>query len=247
MYYVYLLMDPRTDQPFYVGKGKEGSNRHTHHFHETETTTINKHKFYKIRYLISTGHQIPTVVVKDGLTEEQAYLLETSLIQQYGRENIDSGGILTNICLHAQPPSMKGKRRDRDGVERMVKSRQGKCFLTAELKQQISNKLKGHRQSEDTKRKRADSLAKNPKSYGRKKWMFVHPDGTCYVIEKKTRNEFCAEHNIAISRSFYKWLNTGQPCEAVGNRAKNAGWMFWDDEMKMAEYIDCNGIIPIKL
>lgn len=237
-------MDPRTNLPFYVGKGKEGTNRHQVHLYETEDATVNKHKFYKIRYLITEGYDIPVEIVKNNMSEEDAYALETDLIVQYGRENIDVGGILTNICLEAHPPSMLGRTRNREGIERYRQTRKGKCYLSKETKQQISAKLTGRKQSDETKAKRKQSLANNKNAYGRKRWLFVSPDSATYLLQHMTRNEFCAEFGLSVSRSFFAFLNTGRPVVARSG-AKNTGWMFWDDDVLIEKYITNNNITPI--
>lgn len=49
MYYVYSLIDPRNNKPFYVGNGKKENDRHEDHFNETLENTTNRAKFYKIQ------------------------------------------------------------------------------------------------------------------------------------------------------------------------------------------------------
>ena len=68
-YYVYALIDPRTSQPFYIGKGKTGTSRHKRHFYESVTTTENIHKFYKIQFLLSGGYEVPVKIICGGLSE----------------------------------------------------------------------------------------------------------------------------------------------------------------------------------
>ncbi len=96
-FYVYELICPDTQDPFYVGKGS--GLRCENHFqdalrpiHKQE----NKLKCSIINFYISLKKEIPIQIVKEGLSEEDAYALETQLIQQYGRL-IDGTGILTNI------------------------------------------------------------------------------------------------------------------------------------------------------
>lgn len=247
MYYVYALIDPRTTLPFYIGKGKEGTNRHKRHMYETEQNTENKHKFFKIQHFKKRGYDIPVKVLSKGLTETEAYDLETKLIEYYGRINIDENGILTNICLIAQPPSMKGKRRKREGVEKYIKSRRGRCFLTEEDKKQISLKLKGRKQSDETKQRRRKTLEKIPHAYGRKNWLFISPKGESFLLKTIGRSSFCKEHNISISACFFKYLNTGTICKTTAPNSKNNGWMFFNDETLITNYITVNNIVPIIL
>lgn len=47
MFYVYQLIDPATNNPFYIGKGS--GNRPKHHLYETEYNTANVRKYNKIQ------------------------------------------------------------------------------------------------------------------------------------------------------------------------------------------------------
>jgi hypothetical protein len=82
------------------------------HLTETEQTTENVHKFYRIQFLINNGMQpIVTKIIEDIEDEETAYALETAEILKYGRIGFENEGILTNICLGANPPNHKGKTK----------------------------------------------------------------------------------------------------------------------------------------
>lgn len=108
IYYVYLLCDPRHNyQPFYVGKGK--GDRAKAHLYETENSTENRRKFFKIRKIREAGLTPGIEYHALDLTEEVAYELEASLIKWFGREGIDECGILTNICIDQRPPDPTGR------------------------------------------------------------------------------------------------------------------------------------------
>lgn len=102
IYYVYQLIDPRDNLPFYVGKGK--NDRWKIHLTETINQTDNKRKFYKIQKILRLGLNIQTEFVQENMNEQDAYDLETKLIKFYGRLKLDENGILTNICLDNRPP-----------------------------------------------------------------------------------------------------------------------------------------------
>ena len=105
MYYIYALVDPRTNQPFYVGKGLKSNQRHLDHFNESLSTTSNRHKFFKIQALQRQGLDVLIQILQDNIMDENiAYQTETYYIQLYGRKNIDDDGVLTNICLDQKPP-----------------------------------------------------------------------------------------------------------------------------------------------
>lgn len=108
MFYVYQYIDPRTNLPFYVGKGT--NDRKFYHLRETIESTINKRKFYRIQSLKRLGLDpiIKEIAIFD--CEADAYQLEEKLIKQYGRKGYDPGGVLLNISQNSNPPSRKGKK-----------------------------------------------------------------------------------------------------------------------------------------
>lgn len=107
-YYVYALIDPRSNLPFYIGKGK--GDRCKHHFLD-RTKGENKFKDKVMGKIIKEGHQPEIKILHDNLEEEFAYEIEAQIIKKLGRRNQDVGGILTNICIDNRPPSALGLKR----------------------------------------------------------------------------------------------------------------------------------------
>jgi hypothetical protein len=101
-YYVYILLDPRSNTPFYVGKGK--GNRAKSHLLETKETTINIRKYNKIQSILKNNLEPKIVYYAINLLELDAYDIEAMLIKQYGRKDYDKAGILLNICKDNRPP-----------------------------------------------------------------------------------------------------------------------------------------------
>lgn len=103
MYYVYSLIDPRTNQPFYVGKGT--GNRAHQHFIEAKRAPVhwtNARKCQHIRQLWDLGSNPVVLIVQDHLTESEALDVEIAQIAMHGR--ICNGtGILTNVQAHNAP------------------------------------------------------------------------------------------------------------------------------------------------
>lgn len=111
IYYVYIYIDPRTNLPFYIGKGK--GKRSEYHLSETHLNTTNWAKWRQINDLRKEGLNPIIKIIKSDLNNEEAYALEEELIKSYGRKGIDTGGILTNVTLGINPPVRKGPRNDR--------------------------------------------------------------------------------------------------------------------------------------
>lgn len=112
-YYVYALIDPRTNTPFYIGKGKD--NRVRQHFLEANeklddydidkifddellriNTDSNKGKLLKIKELHSNGYDFSDIarIIAKNLDETSALAIEAFLIKSiYGFDN------LTNLVM----------------------------------------------------------------------------------------------------------------------------------------------------
>lgn len=108
VYFVYQLVDPRTNLPFYVGKGKNDRAK-THLWGKSKSNNPDKDR--TIAEIRSCGVDPTIQYLYENLSEEEAYLKEEQLIAKHGRIKFDKNGILVNIKKDAKPPSQKGKRR----------------------------------------------------------------------------------------------------------------------------------------
>jgi hypothetical protein len=124
IYYVYQLIDPNTNQPFYIGKGK--GDRARSHLTPNKNTN-NPRKDAKIAEIRASGTEPQVIYIFENLTNNEAYIKEEELIKSLGRIGYDENGILTNIKIDAKPPSQKGKKR----------------AFTEEHKRKLSERLKG--------------------------------------------------------------------------------------------------------
>ena len=96
IYYVYVLLDPRNNQPFYVGKGnKDRVNRHYYNWSSVDKS--NPHKSNKIKKLKLLGYQPTYEIVFESVDEQLVYAKEKELIANWGRICFEEQGILTNI------------------------------------------------------------------------------------------------------------------------------------------------------
>lgn len=238
MYYVYALIDPRNNQPFYIGKGK-GRRAKTHLWEIPETR--NEHKENKISAIRAIGLE-PKIeyLAEDIVDETMAYDMEEDLILKYGRKGYEPYGILTNICLSARPPNHKGKSyeqiygADRANVERQKRSDiqkarggYGPKFHSTETKEKIrqkssgsNNGMYGRKQSDETKQKIRDNrtpvTGKNhPIS---RHWQLIEPNGTVHEQVGDLAG-FCKKLGISFST-----MHAAHMYNRIPTRGSAKGW-----------------------
>lgn len=91
-WYVYVYYDPRNFQPFYIGKGK--GKRLTAHGSDPQDTN----KTATIRAIRATGLEPTIRVIANRLTEEQAFLVEKTLLwSTRGLTNMAPGNFKENF------------------------------------------------------------------------------------------------------------------------------------------------------
>ncbi len=83
-FYVYLHKDKNAGTPFYVGKGTR-----------RRAYTKNGRNIYWKEKVEELNNEYDVEIVKDNLTESEAYELETELIKKYGNK-WEEGGLLVN-------------------------------------------------------------------------------------------------------------------------------------------------------
>lgn len=170
IFYVYELVDPRTNLPFYIGKGK--NNRCEKHLDETYKNTENKKKYAYIKGLKNKG-LIPVInKIAIELLEEDAYNLEAELIALYGRKGIDKNGILTNICVDNRPPHIPGFKHSEKTKELLRSMRLGENnpmygrHLTEQQKMYLSTLFSGEGNPFFDKKHTAESRVKMQEHHG---------------------------------------------------------------------------------
>ena len=137
MYYVYAhyKSDDPEGQPFYIGKGKNkrDASKYRNRFWKN---IVKKHGFIVKR-------------VRENLTEQEAWDLETELIKKYGKL-IDNTGCLSNISDGGEGSS--GTIHSKETKEKWSKAKKGR-HLSEEHKRAIANGHLGKKLSEETKEK----------------------------------------------------------------------------------------------
>ena len=228
MYYVYALIDVRTNLPFYIGKGLKVNDRHLDHFNESIESTSNRHKIFKINHLKSLGYAIPVDILVDNINDEnEAYEIETEFIKKYGRENIDPDGILTNICLDNRPPSWKGKKQSSEHIANRVASYIQTCKIVGrkphseETKKKIArpgkaNPFFGKHHTAENKQAHSNRMKGNKNNS--KEYIFKSPIGVDYIVVGEFY-KFCRDHDLTIS-TMEKALQSNKPPKS----GKCKGW-----------------------
>lgn len=77
--YVYMYVDPRNDEVFYIGKGE--NNRVFSHLKDADDLKRNSRKVERIRTIWNAGHEVLIRVHRHGMTPDQAFHVEASLIE----------------------------------------------------------------------------------------------------------------------------------------------------------------------
>lgn len=102
IYYVYQYLSPLTGDPFYIGMGH--GNRKDYHLKEAEKYLANKlnkksRNLLKINTIVKLlrANILPIItIIEEHLTKEEASCLEQTLIEHYGRIDLQTG-VLTNM------------------------------------------------------------------------------------------------------------------------------------------------------
>jgi hypothetical protein len=191
-YYVYQLIDPRTNTPFYVGKGC-GRRAYDHlKYKSKDDCPWNKRLGSLIGEMSAAGITPLVEIISSGHSEDDALTIEEGYILKYGRKHIDSDGILMNYFGHkgnstiTRPPVSK---ETRDKISALHKGRKPttearkNCSASAKVRMErmkadgsweivkTKNSLAhiGKKQSEDTAAKRNTSIKKTKdEKYGGK-------------------------------------------------------------------------------
>jgi len=166
--YAYMLVDPRNNVPFYVGKGQ--GRRCDAHVDEAKYYTKRRSpKLNKIRKLLALGLNPIVIKVQDGISDAQAIELECFLIA----EMRDFGIPLTNMTDGGD--GAKGYRHTEAHLRRMSALLKGRVFSEEHLQKMRKPKSREgraniakarltttYRPSEETKRKTSEALLGRP-------------------------------------------------------------------------------------
>lgn len=94
-YYVYALVSPINHMIFYIGKGK--GDRVFQHAEDALHEDSQSLKLDTIRMIIAKGEKVEYYILRHNLTEEDAYLLESTLIDMLTYPKFNNKNQLTNV------------------------------------------------------------------------------------------------------------------------------------------------------
>jgi hypothetical protein len=224
-YYTYAyLREDRT--PYYIGKGK--GNRA---YKRTR------------KELKSPKDKSRILILKQNLTEEEAFKHEIYMIAVFGRKDLGTGilynrtnggegssGALRSEELRKKiSSSMKGRTFTKEHLDKISKKLKGRK-VSEDHKKKNSEKLKGRKLSEETKKKMSESRIGRivtektkqkirEKALGKaknvKEYLLISPEGTEYIVNTGLK-KFCNQQ--LISYSSIEW------CLRNGNEKSKDGW-----------------------
>jgi hypothetical protein len=153
IYYVYEIIDPRTEKPFYVGwTSRKSDLRFGEHLRETRSKVVNLEKVNILKDILKENLKPIMKVVYQCSDKENSIKEEIRLIDFYGR--IKDGGILTNISK---------------GGEHHVVSDEVKKYLSELRKDKTYEELLGKEKAEDLKKRISERVSgKSNPMYGKK-------------------------------------------------------------------------------
>lgn len=96
-FYIYILIDPQNNKPFYVGYGlRNRLNQHWNLFLNNPQKETNLYKRNKFIQLLKRDLEPICLKVKENLTHKEALIFEKLYIKKYGTK-YDKSGILCNF------------------------------------------------------------------------------------------------------------------------------------------------------
>ena len=88
-YYVYAYLDPITEEPFYIGKGS--GDRMVRHLRQSRRNDKPTFFHRKLNKMMRLGLNPIICIIKDALSEDEAYASETTLIHLTGTRALGTG------------------------------------------------------------------------------------------------------------------------------------------------------------
>lgn len=179
IYYVYAYLNQKTGKPYYIGKG-QGDRINAPHLNLNLPPKLENR-----------------VILRDNLSEEDAYNLEVQLIEQYGRKDIGTGILLnktaggtggdTSAHREYTPMSDETKRKLRENMQGRKPWNTGTKGLVpgnrkpkdSEYRKKISESLKGYNEGVPKKKVTCPYCKKTGGEPSMKRWHFDN----CKIVD----------------------------------------------------------------
>lgn len=123
-YYVYGLIDPRTNQIFYIGKGT-GNRVFEHEKESLNSPNSDKLKLKTISEINALGLDVKKIIINSNLTETEAFAAEAALINAF---NYVSGAGLTNIVAGHHSAEALEELREEDVKHKILVTKINKLY-----------------------------------------------------------------------------------------------------------------------
>jgi len=200
-----------------VGKG-EGRRAL---IHLTTAYTHNKKKKLRIEQIRSNGKEPKIYYWKMDLLENDAYDLEVSLIDRFGREK--DGGILTNVARDRRPPGMAGKKHSLETRKRFSENRKGRNH-SLQTKQLMSKQRSGCGNFFHGKKGKdhpifgyvhTDEERHNRSLRKSKTWNVTDPAGNSFVVTNLSK--WCSEQGQNFNVVYHN--RRGWRCEVICSKS----------------------------
>lgn len=180
LFYVYIYLDPQKFgrfsyenlsflyEPFYIGKGQ--GKRYCDHLRRLSKLE-NKHFRNRILKIVEANQDVENyiLILRDSLSEQEAFELEKSLIEEIGRADLKKGP-LTNLTgggdgqrsisvetREKMRQAKLGRLLSEEHRRKIGEAQKGKPKHSEEVKKKISKKHLGMKASAEAKRKMSEA------------------------------------------------------------------------------------------
>lgn len=203
-YYVYIYFDTRLPcnysvdglifnyTPVYVGKGKDGTNRHLSHMNKGPKTKLRN----LIKHLKANNQKIEYRIVRFFSTEEESHAYETKLIRLIGREdkgcgslyNLTDGGEGSSGCVWSEDKRKNLSKFKREWWQSLNEEDRKKIGEQSLLNRNRANIRRGTEKCKETKSRWSEEYKLEVESKRYRSWK----NSYCNTGDKQNkRSERC--------------------------------------------------------
>ena len=242
-YYVYAWYVKDTSEVFYIGKGTRNRYKNRKRENRFFTHMVNK-------------HDCDSLILKDGLTEQEAFDLEKVMIEHYRTENTR----LTNVQDGGeQPPVHYGTRPEwwvskmRDGIikynaehpekaadssrrmKRFLRTKEGKAFMeksiksrqTQEFREECSKRVQRFCRSDEYRKKLSDATKAYYAKHGTGRFDGANNHNAQAIQQYDKDGNFIKEYSTITEASKATGTCLSKITAVAKGKRKTAGGFVW--------------------